>query len=176
MSLPDHYRKVINHYLLGNTKKDSCLKAGLSQASVQQVFSNPEVKEEIKRRIKLTESRTNIDREWLIAQLTSIITANEGELLEIDESGRPSLNFNNLSDSLRRLLNSFSISETSGGGKYKRSKRDFKYKGVSVETKLAAIKELAVLLGLREEKTKIDAEQSLIDALMQRRNELAGGG
>ena len=166
------HRRVINAYMMGANKKEACKRAGFSPTSVRDIFGNPEVSAEIERRMRVTEKKTEMDREWLLDKLRNIIEASPGDLIDVDSKGRPSLNFAKLSPSLKKVIRKVTIDSNREGGKYKRTKTN-----ITIQTPdmIAAIKEAAVLLGLRQEKTKIDMEQSLIDALMSRRTELAEG-
>ena len=170
MTLSIRHRRAINYYMKGALKKDACTRAGFSEHSVRDVFSKPEVRAEIERRMRVTEKATDMDREWLLNKLRTIIEASPGELLEVDKDGRPSLNFSHLSPGLKRVIRKITVDTTREGGKYKRTKTNVT---IQVPDMIGAIKEAAILLGLRQEKTKIDMEQSLIDALVQRRQELS---
>ena len=172
MSLSIRHRRAINYYMKGALKKDACTRAGFSTHSVRDVFSHPEVRAEIERRMRVTEKATDMDRQWLLEKLKIIIEASPGELIEVDEQGRPSLNFKHLSPSLKKVIRKITIDTTKEGGKYKRTKTNI---SISTPDMIGAIKEAAILLGLRQEKTKIDMEESLIEALLQRRNELSEG-
>ena len=170
MSLTIRHRRAINYYMKGALKKDACIRAGFSEHSVRDGVSSPAVREEIERRIRVTERATDMDREWLLNKLKMIIEASPGELIEVDKDGRPSLNFKHLSPSLKKIIRKVTVDTTREGGKYKRTKTNV---SIAVPDMIGAIKEAAILLGLRQEKTKIDMEQSLIDELVSRRNELA---
>ena len=178
MTLSIRHRRAINYYMKGALKKDACLRAGFSAHSVRDIFgySDPstiiqkEVRAEIERRMRVTEKATDMDRKWLLKKLKLIIEASPGELIEVDKEGRPSLNFKHLSPSLKKVIRKITIDTTKEGGKYKRTKTNV---SIAVPDMIGAIKEAAILLGLRQEKTKIDLEESLIEALLQRRNELA---
>lgn len=165
--LNEKHRQVINNYLVnGMNKSEACRKAGLSAASARDIFNRRDVREEIERRIERTEKKTDMDREWLLDKLRTIIEAEPGELIEVDEKGRPSLNWNNLSPSLRSAISKVTVETNRPGGKYKRTKTNVK---IDLPDKIAAIKEAATLLGLREEKHKIDFEDDLIDRLQRAR-------
>ena len=172
MSLSIRHRRAINYYMKGALKKDACTRAGFSTHSVRDVFSHPEVKKEIERRMRVTEKATDMDRKWLLDKLRLIIEHSPGELIEVDEKGRPSMDFKHLSPGLKKIISKVTIDVTREGGKYKRSKVNI---SISKPDMIAAIKEAAIILGLRQEKTKIDLEESLIEALLQRRNELSEG-
>jgi len=169
--LPNHYRIAINHYLMGKSKAESVAKAGMSKNAAADVFNRPEVREEIERRIKLSEKKVDMDRAYLLDKLRTIIDAEPGEVLEVDEKGRLNTNYNNLSPTLKKAISKFKVEESREGGKYKRTKRTVQF---DVPDKIAAIKEAATLLGIREEKSKVDIEYSLIEELSRRRKELAG--
>lgn len=170
MALSIRHRRAINYYMKGALKKDACTRAGFSTHSVRDVFSHPDVKAEIERRMRVTEKATDMDRKWLLDKLRNIIEASPGDLLEVDSEGRPSLNFKHLTPALKKVIRKVSVDTNKEGGKYKRTKT---HVTISTPDMIGAIKEAAILLGLRQEKTKIDMEQSLIDALVQRRQELA---
>lgn len=166
--LEDKYRKVVNNYLVnGGNKRKACLDAGYSKNSVNDVFSRKDVQEEIQRRFKESERKTDMDREWLLEKLKTIIEAEPGELLEVDQRGRPSLNFNKLSPSLRSAISKVSVTQTKGGGKYKQTKT---HVNIDTPDRIAAIKEAAQLLGLREQHVKINLEDDLIERISQARN------
>jgi len=170
MTISIRHRRAINYYMKGALKKDACTRAGFSTHSVRDVFSHPEVRAEIERRMRVTEKATDMDREWLLNKLRMIIEASPGELIEVDKDGRPSLNFKHLSPSLRKIIRKITVDTTREGGKYKRTKTNV---SIAVPDMIGAIKEAAILLGVRQEKTKIDMEQSLIDTLIKRREELS---
>jgi len=171
MGLPLKYRKAISYYIKGYTKKRACELAGFTgKASHLDVFSRPEVREEVNNRMKAVEAKTNIDREWIINKLVEMIEATPGELIEIDGKGRPSLNFENMSAGLRNALTKITIDESKPAGKWKRTKTKV---DIRVPDKIAALKELAVLLGLREEKHKLQLEDEAIEILQRRRNKIA---
>ena len=171
MPLSDMHRKAINFYIRGHSKKDSCVAAGFSKNSVPDIFNKPEVREEIERRMKLSEKTTDMDRAWLLNKLKIIIEAEPGQMLEVDADGRPSLNFKNLTSGLKKAISKVTLDATREGGKYKRTKMTFK---IDVPDRINAIKEAAILLGIRETKTQINVEQELIDKLTKRRQELTG--
>ena len=170
MALSIRHRRAINYYMKGALKKDACERAGFSRHSVRDVFGHPDVKREIERRMRVTEKATDMDRKWLLDKLRLIIEHSPGELIEVDDKGRPSMDFKHLSSGLKKIISKVTIDVTREGGKYKRSKVNI---SIAKPDMIQAIKEAAILLCLRQEKTKIDMEESLIEALLQRRNELA---
>ena len=89
-------------------------------------------------------------------------------MLEIDEKGRPSMNWERLSPGLRKSINTITVDTSKDGGKYKPVKTHVK---ITTSDKLGAIKEAAVLLGLREEKKVLDIEDNLVEILMNKRKE-----
>lgn len=169
--LDPRYKRVIDYWLInGMNKADACVKAGFSRNTVPDIFNRKDVKEEIERRLKVSEQKTNMDREWLLNKLRMIIESSPGELLEVDEAGRPSMNWNLLTPGLKAVINKITVDTSRDGGKYKRSKTHIT---LSRPDMIAAIKEAAILLGLREQKTKIDFEESLIETLAKRRGQLS---
>ena len=165
------HRRAINYYLMGMHKTDAARKAGFSDLYAKELFDRQDIRQEIERRVKLSEQKTDMDREWLLAKLRTIIESSPGELIEVDKKGRPSLNWNLLSPELRSVISKVSVDTDRPGGKYKHQKTH-----VSIQTPevIAAIREAGKLLGLYEQKTKIDMDENLIDILTRRRNQLAG--
>lgn len=164
--------KALNAFLInGGNKQDAMRKAGFSIWYAKEFFQRPDVVAFIQEHNQKLERKTLMDKAWLLEKLKTIIEAEPGELIEVDAKGRPSLNFNNLSTSLRKAISKVSIDTQREGGKYKRTKTKI---NIDVPDRISAIKEAAILLGIREEKTQITAEQQLIDVLAQRRRELAG--
>ena len=165
------YSRVIDYWLInGMNKQDACVRAGFSKNTVQDIFARKDVKEEIQRRLKVSEKKTEMDREWLLGKLQMIIEASPGDLLEVDEAGRPSMNWNLLTPALKKIITKVTIDTSRDGGKYKRTKS---HVSIARPDMIAAIKEAAILLGLRETKTKLDFEDSLIETLAKRRGDLA---
>jgi hypothetical protein len=152
-------------------KSKACEQAGLSKNSAPDIFGRADVQEEIEKRLTVSEKKTDMDREWLLGKLKEIIEASPGDLLEVDDKGRPSLNFNKLNPSLRKAIRKVTIDQNREGGKYKRTTT---HVAIDPYDKIAAIKEAATLLGYRDKVTQINIEQTLIDKLQQRRKELAG--
>jgi phage terminase small subunit len=167
---PSHL-KAVNMYMLGHPKTTACKMAGLSPLYAKELFARPDVKGEIERRLKVTEQKNIMDREWLLDKLKMIIEATPGDLIEVDAKGRPSMDFSKLPTNLRKSITKITVDTSRDGGKYKKQKS---HVSIQIPDKIAAIKEAAVLLGLREEKHKVDMETSLIDELTKRRHQLAG--
>lgn len=164
--MPQH-RKVINNYMInGFNKKKACEQAGMSGTSAPDVFNRPEVKAEIERRLKVSETKTDMDRAWLLDKLRDIIEASPGDLLEFDEKGRPSMDWDKLTPQLRRAIRKVTIDSSREGGKYKRTHT---HVAIDPYDKIAAIKEAATLLGLREKKTTLQVDENIIDILQKRR-------
>jgi hypothetical protein len=164
--------KAINQFLVnGGNKQDAMRKAGFSIWYAKEFFQRPDVVSYIDAVNKKLERKTEMDRAWLLEKLRTIIEAEPGELIEVDAKGRPSLNFNNLSPSLRKAISKITIDTQRDGGKYKKTKTKVSF---DVPDRISAIKEAAVLLGIREEQHKINTDQALIDELVKRRSELAG--
>lgn len=163
-------RRAINFFLRGHTQKDSCKMAGFSPASARDVFAKKAVQDEIERRIRVQEKKTDMDREWLLEKLRIIIDADVGDLIEVDEKGRPSLNFSNLTPGMRKAITKITVDSNREGGKYKRSKT---HVAITMADKLNAIKEVATLLGLRETKSQISLDEDTVRILTSRRDQLA---
>ena len=168
--LPVRYRQAISYYIKGYTKKAACEKAGFGPNASKDIFAKPEVKDEVNRRMKQVETKSNIDREWLIEKLKEVVEASPGELLSVDERGRASIDWSNMTPSLRRSLSHLSIDETQAAGKWKRKKTKV---NIKVPDRIAAIKEIAILLGVREEKTKLQMDAESVNILTRRRDRLA---
>lgn len=165
------HRKVINHYIIGHSKPEAAELGGFSRASAKDIFARPDVMAEIERRIALSEKKVDMDRAYLLRKLQEIIECTPGDLLVVDEKGRPSLDFAHLTTSMRKGIGKIVVDTKREGGKYK--KTETKVTITSLD-RINAIKEVATLLGIRETKTKIDMEDKLIAELTRRRTALAG--
>lgn len=178
--LPPSYRMSINYFLMnGGNRSDAVKRAGLSIHMAKDVFECEVVKAEIKRRMALHESKTDNDREFLINFYKSVINAPKE--IKIGD-GRPSLTRNFLPKNGKDLLNKFTVTEKfrparkgddSPEDKLESRTIDYSFRKVSEGDRINAAKELSILLGLREEKSKVDLEQSLIDTLAKRRSQLS---
>ena len=158
------HRQAVNYYLQGMSKSKAAEKSGFKKSTTPDVFARKDVRDEIDRRMKLTEAKVDMDRAWLLEKLRDVIEATPGELIEVDAKGRPSLNWDKLSPSLRKAT----VNTSKAGGKYKQTKTDVK---ITTTDKLGAIKEAGILLGLREEKKVIDIEDGLVAILTRKRQE-----
>jgi hypothetical protein len=171
VEMDPRYHKVIDYYLLGNNKRLATKKAGFSEASFKDIFRRPEVIREIERRQKMSSYKADINRDWIIEKLKNFVEAEAP--IEIDKKGRPFLNLNLLSGDLKKLIGKIIVHEKDKKVKYGRTERDTTYISVSDADKIAALKELSILLGFREEKSKLDIESNIIKSLQDRRMELA---
>jgi hypothetical protein len=171
VELSANHRRAVNYYLMGMTKRAAAKKAGFSPQTARDVFTRLDVRQEIERRVKLSEQKTDIDRDWLLRKLRTIIESSPGELIEVDKKGRPSLNWNLLSPELRSVVSKVTVDTDRPGGKYKHQKSHVQLQTPDV---IAAIREAGKLLGLYEQKTKLDIDENLIEILTRRRNQLAG--
>lgn len=166
----DGHRRVIDYYMISWDKQASCERAGYARVTWRDIFHRPEVRAEINRRLALSDYKARLNLDWILSRLEEIATAVE----PIELKGKKaSLNFNHISNDAAKLLGEFTITETDRKEKYGRTTREVKYKNVKTADKIMALKEIAVLTGLREEKTKIDIEQSLINELTKRREQIA---
>lgn len=162
------HRQAVNYYLQGMSKSKAAEKSGFKKSTTPDVFARKDVRDEIDRRMKLTEAKVDMDRAWLLEKLRDVIEATPGELIEVDAKGRPSLNWDKLSPSLRKAISTVTVNTSKAGGKYKQTKTDVK---ITTTDKLGAIKEAGILLGLREEKKVIDIEDGLVAILTRKRQE-----
>lgn len=162
--LSDKHKAAIAAYMRHNNKKQACLDAGYSEWSVPDIFNHPDVVAEIKRRQEQTAANAGITREYLLGKLKTIIDAEPGEMLEVDNKGKVSINYKNLSPSLRKAIRKFEVVETKGAKKYSKTKTQVKF---DVPDIIAAIKEAGVLTGIREEKTQINTDMDLVKRLDQ---------
>lgn len=118
-------------------------------------FQRQDVKAEIQQRRKLMEKRNNVDLDWIVERLKAIADVDITALLEQDEEGKwkPAA-LDKLAPALKKAME---VSIVNGRVK------------VTQNDRLKALDQLAKLLGLYEEKVKVEGELSLTDRLLQGR-------
>ncbi len=164
-------RRAINDYIMHGNKRRAAKAAGFSGTYAYDFFQRDDVVREIERRMKVSEDKTDMDRAYLLEKLRLIIDATPGELLEISEKGRPSMNWKKLSPELKSVMSKLELTTDRPGGKYKRQKVSVKF---DTPDQLNAINLAAKLLGLFEEKHTIAIEEGIINRLSSKRDKLAG--
>lgn len=176
MALSERKRRVIDLYLSGRSKTEAMLGAGYAQGTAETrqsfIFTDPEVKKEIARRMNIAAARADITLDWIVDRLKSIADANLGDLIEIDEAGRPTVNYKNLSPDLKRALANFTVDEISEG------RGEDARKGLRIRVgtldKIRALELLVKHLGLSKEKVVVSVEADLVERLQRGRSRVAG--
>lgn len=147
------------------------LKAGYSKSTASSdpdsVFGREDVAAYIQEKRGMMEQKTETDLEWLVGHLRAIISTNPGDIL--DETVAK-VDLSALAPELRATLGEVEVIETTQPrgpkDKYKRKKgRTIKARTITNSDRLRAIETLAKLLGLMQDKVKVDAEDRLIDLL-----------
>jgi hypothetical protein len=156
---PEH-KAAADFFLSGMSKKASTMKAGYSAESTRDLFARKDVREYISAVRGEWAEATGVDREYVLRELKAIVDASIGDAIEDDGS----FSVDALGRDEKSSLTSISITETRGAKKYSKTKRQ-----VSVKTpdKVAALREIASILGLKEEKVKLGADQELMDLMRQ---------
>lgn len=168
--LSPKHRLVVDYYIQGFNQKEACKRAGFSPLSAKDIFSMEAVTKEIERRVSKAERTTDKNREWLCEKLEAILEAEEP--IEVDRFGRTALNFNKFRDDLKKVVGKIVITETNRKVKYGGVERETKYYSVTPADKIQAAKELAILRGWREEKSKIDFNEEIVNLVNERRQQL----
>lgn len=150
-------KAVYNHLVYGQGKQKAIINAGLSPSRVHDIFNHYKVRAYVQE-WKRMESEISEEKKELIAFYRSIINAPVGRTYkqEIEkwktarQAGDPEVP--------KKFLEGVDVTYENP---------------ITMVVKMAAAKELSILLGLREEKTKISTEGDFIQILNQRRQELA---
>jgi phage terminase small subunit len=147
--------KAIDWFMRGYSKAESMRKAGYSESvcktDTSSVFGRDDVKEEIARRQDKAAQKAQVDANWIIGRLTAIAGADVGDLIDIDASGVPTINFNRLTPEIRSAIGEVGTRN----GELK----------VKTADKLRALELLGKYLGLFQDRIKIEGDQDLIDRL-----------
>lgn len=164
-----------NEYLKGKTKKHALLKAGYSKsvASTDQdsVFGREDVQEYIESKRVDMEKKTEVNLEWLIERLREIVESSPGDLL--GEKGVPA-DLDKLDPELKSVLGEVSVTQASRGGKYKRKQTVTKARTITNADRIRAMEMMAKLLGLMQDRMKVDVEENVISLLRSGMNRTDG--
>ncbi len=169
----EKYRTAIeNHLLLGLGKQSAAMVAGLGPSAHKEVFkSRAWVEARNKYMSRIDEAMEDPEKAFLINFYRAIILApsNEAPTAEIVEKYRHVRDPNDRANFMDEKIG-----------------HEVKRKVVTVADKIIAAKELSVLLGIREEKSKIAdiptidpmdvTDNDLITKLAERRTQLIGAG
>ena len=150
-------------YLAGYSKRAAMTKAGYAKSTnVGEIFDRPDVWSYVRQEQEKSRLQHGMTKDFLLEKLKMIIECDPGELIELDEKGNASINFERMSPGLRKMIRKVSIDSNKPGGKYKR-----KHTKVSIDVPdiIAAIKEAGILLGFRQENLKIEGEMDLVKRL-----------
>lgn len=153
----ERQKAVYNHLVLGMGKEKACMKAGLSHHTADKLFDNYRVRA-YKESWKAMEAELSDDKKWLIDFYRSIIKAPLGQVVKIKKVRKvPAVQAGDPDDP-----------------KMVKVQEDIEEKLVVTNAdKMNAAKELSILLGIREERTKVTTEADLIATLQQRRKDLS---
>lgn len=152
------YKKALKHYLIdGCGKEMACIRAGLSVYSQKDVFHHPLIIKAIEEHMDELEKNMTAEKMELIEALRKIVNApTRPSLQSIIRKYRPA---NRDDPYARKKLESEELIQ----------------KAPTASDRIAAIRELAVLLGIREEKSKVDVSgDEIIKTVEQRRKKLSG--
>ena len=163
ISLNPKQLKAIHYFMLGYTIPNAAKAAGFSRHYGKELFENPLVREEIKRRKKHMSQKHRVDENWVIKRLVDIAGADLGDMLEVDEKGDARLDFSKITPELRVAITKFSADKVKVG----RGSQKDSVSRVRVESadKLRALEMLARILGMYEDKIVIQREEDLVARL-----------
>ena len=145
------YRKALfYHMFCGYGKKRACHMAGLSDWSYKDVFLYNRKRHKVVQEWKQMENSFSDDKRWLVDYYRSIITGDVQHVDKVTTYRYEKLRSTGLEPKMIKLP----ATET--------------HREVTLAEKLAAAKELSVLLGIREEKTSVTTNSDLIDILRKK--------
>jgi len=157
--LSSKYKKVLFHYLVdGCGKREACVRAGISSYTSKDVFAHPLIKKAIIEHMENLEEGMTPEKAELIEFYRRIINSTVRSVKTVVRKYRPEKG-------------------TAGSTQKKLESEEITWRPVSDGDRINAAKELSVLLGLREEKSKVDvASNDLIRTIEKRRAQLRGEG
>lgn len=143
---------------MGLTQKKACRKAGYPGKWARKIFQKPHVKEKVKEWMDKIEAMPEGKKE-IIEMLRGIMNAPVGSVQTVSITIResPIAGYDRTNPNVPLGIES----------------RETVKRKITESDKIAAARELAVLLGYREEKTKVTVENDLIAELQKRREMLS---
>jgi len=165
----DAYANAVHYHLVdGLSQREACEKAGLSGETRKDVFQrHPEVRKAIEQYMIDNPPPVPEEKQQLIDFYRKVINAPYNT--PVNEITPPKGYEGN-------WVGSITTEEkwsTKTNGTQALTHRTIKYRNVSESDRINAAKELSILLGLREEKMKVDSGDDLMKAVQRRRAELA---
>ena len=163
---------IAEYFSCDMNKKQAMLNCGYAESTARDrqetVFDKPLVKQEIARRIDKMTQDSEVDEKWLLAQLKEIASAKMGDLLVLDEDGRPYNDYTKLTTAQRAAITGFEVDEYVEG-RGDSAVRIKKYK-IKTLDRLAAIDKLMRHMGMYNDKLKIEGEMSIVERLQRGRD------
>ena len=156
--------KLVNGLMKGNKAYDAMKDAGYSEGSCKDgqgnIIGHPAVQAELTRRKQQMIERNQITEDWIVQRLARIADASIGDILEIDRDGKPFLNWEKMTPSLKATIKKFEQTEFTDGrgakaGKAKKTK-------VELDDKLRALELLMKVLGIGKETVEVKVESDSV--------------
>lgn len=170
---PEQYRRVIRNYYgaAGLNWRKAAELAGFADGNYAfTLLRRPDFQAlheqyKLKLAVKFEVTESKIIDTWAKLAFTE-----PGELVELDENGKPYLEFQKMTPEIRSILSEFTVEEyQEGRGENARAVKRFKVKFVSREKALDA---LTRIKGMYKDKLDISAGPNVVEALMAGRKRM----
>lgn len=175
--LTDRMVRVIDAYFDNNFNQSKAMEAAgykHGRMYAARFFRQPAVANEIERRRAKMAEKHNVTQDSIMRELAKMAFSSLGDLIEVDSEGNGWINLERLSDEQRAAVSEFTVDEyKEGRGEDSRAVKKTKIK---FHDKLGALNSLARILGIFNDKLKVEGEISLAERLQRGRNRLAKEG
>lgn len=179
---------VIDAYFANGclSQRRALLACGYSPAAAsrpQIIFQRDDVADEIERRRKRREKRTDVTEEKIIAELAKLAFANVGDLLEVNEDGSAFMDFNKLTPDLKAALAEYQVETYDERAPVVDGEADVAGVAVTVKkarvkfaSKQAALDSLARIKGMFKDKVEVSGSVGLVERIQEARKRLQPTG
>ena len=171
MKNPKHLR-LVNAYIKHGSRQQALLDVGYSESYAAthglKIFDRADVRTEIEKRQERMRERSKVTEDWIIERLIDIADANVGDLIELDDKGKPFVNYSRISPALRRAIMVVDVDEEMSG----RGENASPVKKIKIRTsdKLKALDMLAKVLGIyAAEKMEVSGDADLVKRINEGR-------
>ena len=141
------------------------------QDNPKQVFSHPDVEEELERRLKIMTTKADVDAEYVLKHLINIVEADMGSLLSFNpDTGQLEYDWENFSPEQKKVVQEFTTES------YQKGRGDNAVPVVKTRLrtmdKLKALEMIAKYLGMFKERIEVEGELGIADRIMRNRQRM----
>lgn len=167
-----HRRLVDAYFECGMNETEAARRLGyvMPNKYASRLFDRPEVVAEIERIQNRMSKKAEITRERLLNEYAKIGFSNLGDLIEVDANGDGWIDLSTLSSEQRAAISEFTVEE------YKEGRgddaRDVKKTKIKFSDKKGSLDSIARILGLFNDKLKVEGSISLVERLQRGRKQV----